>query len=110
MQIKKITYRGGMIEKLSDKDKMDEIVLTGNEIPQNIKEIIEETKITGIGGVYGDHRVGAPIQYDLLIIDFDNKKVTIEAFNISIFLIKTNDPYLKRVFKVLAHFQRLKHK
>ncbi|GBD88561.1 hypothetical protein BMS3Abin03_02497 [bacterium BMS3Abin03] len=110
MKIKKVTYRGGMIEKLSDKIKLDEIVLLGDEIPQNILDVIDETKIIEIGGVYGDDKVGVPILYDLLTIEFDNTIITIEAFNITIFLIKTNDAYIKRVFKVLAQFQRLMRK
>jgi hypothetical protein len=110
MHIRKITYRGGMIEKLSDKDKLDEIVLTEDEIPQNILDVIDETKIYEIEGVYGDDKVGVPIQYGLLSIEFDNNSVTIEAFNITIFVVKTNDPYIKRVFKVMAQLQRLKRR
>lgn len=97
-----------MIEKLSDRNKLEKIVFSEDEIPQNILDIIDETKIVEIGGVYGDEKVGVPIQYDSLIIEFNNTSVTIESFNITIFIIKTNDPYIKRVFKVMAQFKRLK--
>ncbi|GMR25042.1 MAG: hypothetical protein BMS9Abin39_0317 [Ignavibacteria bacterium] len=110
MHINNVTYCGGMIEKLSDKNKLDKIVFSEDEIPQNILYVIDETQIIDISSVYSDEKVGVPIQYDLLSIEFDNTAVTIEAFNIIILIIKTNDPYIKRVFKVIAQFKRIKHR
>lgn len=110
MKINKITYKGGMINKLSEMDALEKIVLEGNDIPDNILKVIEETKIYEIGGSYGDERVGTPVQYDSLLIEHDNKSVSVVSFNIAIFMFKAEDAYIKRVFQVMAQFQLLKRK
>ena len=105
MRINKIAYSGGMINNESEKQKLNKLVFNEDQIPKAINKIIEETKIYEIGGTYGDEKVGYPIQYDKLEIEYENKKTTIEAFNISIFMVYAEDPYIKRVFKVLVQFQ-----
>jgi len=107
MKIKKLTYQGGMIKWLSEVSSLRKIEFAWNEIPDNILKVLEETKIHEIGGTYGDERVGSPIQYDSLLIEYEDKLVSIIAFNIAIFMFKAEDPYIKRVFQVMAQFQIL---
>lgn len=110
MKIKKLTYQGGMINRLSEINSLEKIEFTENDIPDNILKVIEETKIVELGGKYGDERVGAPIQYDSLLIEYDDKSISIVSFNIAIFMFKAEDPYIKRVFQVMAQFQLLRSK
>lgn len=110
MKIKKVTYQGGLINRLSEITSLEKIEFTESDIPDNIIKVIEETKIHEIAGTYGDKNVGNPIQYDSLSIEYGNKVISIVSFNIAIFMFKTEDPYIKRVFQVMAQFQLLQRK
>ena len=101
MIIKRVTYIGGMVKNKSEKDKLAKLEFNENELPKEIFNVIEETKIYEIPGIYGDQKIGNPIQYDRLEIKYENKTVVIEAYNIAIFIYFAEDPYIKRVFKVL---------
>jgi hypothetical protein len=107
MKINRIFYSGGMIKNKFDKEKLVKLEFNENNLPKEISDVIEETKIYEIPGIYGDEKAGNPIQYDKLEIEYENKTIVIEAYNIAIFLFYAEDPYIKRVFKVLAQFQVL---
>ncbi|MFZ0453005.1 MAG: hypothetical protein WCE54_07115 [Ignavibacteriaceae bacterium] len=110
MKIHKITYKNGMIKNLNEKEKMPAYFFDENSLPDNILDLMKQTKIIELGGTYGDPKAGNPIQYDHLTIEHDEGTTTIEAFNISIFLLFAEDPYIKKVFQVLIQFQLLVRK
>lgn len=103
----KITYKGGMIKKLSEKENLPEHVFDETSLPHGIIETLDETRIIDIGGTYGDPNVGNPIQYDHLYIEHEKSDTLIEVYNLSIFIMIAEDPYLHRVFKVMTQFQKL---
>ena len=99
-----------MINKLSEIDALEKVELEWKFIPDNILIVIEENKIYKIGGSHGDEKVGIPIQYDSLLIEYDNNSVSIVSYNIAIFLFKEEDTNIKRVFQIMAQFQLLQRK
>lgn len=105
-----ITYKRGMIKNLKEKENLPIHKYDWDLIPKNILDLIKDNKIMEIGGVYGDPKVGNPIQYDHLTIEYEGKVTTIEAFNITMFLAFAEDPYIKRVFQVLVQFQLMARK
>ena len=71
-------------------------------IPSDIVEAIEKEDLLSLDGVYGDKRVGDPLEYDHLRLIGTHGLVEIVVFNRGITLFTTDNERVVRIHRVLC--------
>ena len=58
MKIESVSYKHGMLKKLSHKKRLRPAYFTGDEIPDEVETIIEKNDILSLSGVLGSKKGG----------------------------------------------------
>lgn len=104
--IRRVIYRSGMLTKATDTSDLVTIVLEGETLSREVVVAIHDNRLLAAGGVYGDPRVGTPIQYDELVFEHAGGKTSIRVFNRAIHLFHTNEEIYARVHRVCAKIEQ----
>lgn len=70
----------------------------GNEIPNEIKLIIEENDILSLSGTFGNKEGGFPVEYEEIKIKSNGKWTSYEVYNKGISMLYSETPELKKLF------------
>lgn len=100
-EISSITFRSGMVDKLSETSKCPAIILNAPEIPADILKQMQEDDYKSLKVRYGDPSLGEPIQYDYLEIASSSGVKTLEVFNRAILLLSNNTDETRRVHRIV---------
>jgi hypothetical protein len=101
-EIHGIVYSRGMLESLADRESCEVYTLYGPEIPRKVLEAIEGNRLLELSGVYGDERLGDPIEYDQLVLETDKGETTIEVYNRGLMLFVADSDEVRRIHRVLC--------
>ncbi len=99
-QISKITYRHGFLDDIEEDADLDETILDGSVVSQDIIMAIHDNEILGASGVYGDPTVGDPLQIDQLEIEHPGGPTKITLYNRAIMLFATNNKFYVQMHRV----------
>jgi len=105
MKIEHISYKRGMIEKPSQRKKIQAWHLNGDKISKEIATLIEENEIMSIQGTIGEKEGGFPIEYEGVRIRAEGKETSFEVYNKGMSMFLNETPELKRVFKLCRKLQ-----
>lgn len=105
--IDRLTYRSGMLNRASDISKLPAVILEGAMVTRDIVVAIYDNHLLQAGGDYGDPRLGAPIQYDELIIEHGQGTTAIRVFNRAIMLFTTHEDIYVRVHRVCCKVEKV---
>lgn len=98
-----------MIKNINEKHNISLNTYNEQDIDNNeILDIIKNTESFKRSQIWGDHKIGKPIEYHKLIIIEDDVKKTFEFFNLGMFYIFNESDELKNIFRVFSHFSSLK--
>ena len=104
--LEQIEYRWGMIEKGMKPENLPVKVWRGAKIPADVRKAINEENILNLGGVYGDRRLGDPVEYDHLRLVLTDDTVEITVFNRGIMLFMSDDERVRRIHRVLCKLDK----
>jgi len=102
--LERVEYRRGMIEAGMTPDDLPLKTWRGPAIPAEIRQAIEVEDLLSLGGVYGDRRVGDPMEYDHVKLIGLGDAVEITFYNRGITLFMTDDEVVRRIHRVLCKF------
>jgi hypothetical protein len=100
--LERVEYRRGMIEAGMTPDDLPLKTWHGPAIPAEIRQAIEVEDLLSLGGVYGDRRVGDPMEYDHVKLIGPDDAVEITFYNRGITLFTTDDEVIRRIHRVLC--------
>lgn len=104
-QIEKIVFRYGQVSKGKDasiQSTVKEIILSGSEISENLRERIQSDDIFSLGESYGDPTTGDPIMFESIKLKTeDGTKMEIEVFNLAILMFTDNKEETRRLFRII---------
>ncbi len=101
-----IEYRKGLLEKGMKADGLPVKVWRGTEIPEDVREAINEENLLNLGGVYGDKNAGDPAEYDHLKLVLNDDTVEITVFNRGITLLMSDDERVRHIHRVLCKLDK----
>ena len=104
--LEQIEYRWGMLEKGMKPEKLPVKVWRGAKIPADVRKAVNEENLLNLGGVYGDKRVGDPVEYDQLKLVLTDDTVEITVFNRGIMLFMSDDERVRRIHRVLCKLDK----
>jgi hypothetical protein len=104
--VRRVTYRSGMLDETMETSDLTTIVLETEELTREILVSILDNGILELGGVYGDLKVGTPIQYDELVFEHGRGKTVVRIFNRAIMLFRSRDDVYVRVHRVCSMIER----
>ena len=104
--LEQIEVRQGMLEKGVKPESLPVKVWRGAGIPADVRKAINEENVLNLGGVYGDRRLGDPVQYDQLRLVLTDDTVEITVFNRGIMLLMSNDERIRRIHRVLGRLEK----
>ena len=102
MEIESISYKHGMLRKLSHKKKLRPICFVGDEIPNEIKVIIEENGILSLSGTFGSKEGGFPVEYKEVKIKANGLWTSYEVYNKGLSMLYSETPELKQLFPLCS--------
>jgi hypothetical protein len=108
--IANISYKGGMLNSVGERKKLQVIKLKGHKIPEEISKQFFEDNIFELAGEYGDPSLGKPIEYKWMQIEFNDRKYEYEVFNLGILMFQSNDEKIKRLMRCMIKVDRLQNK
>lgn len=100
-----IEYRHGMLEKGMRPESLPVRIWRGAKIPADVRKAVNEENLLNLGGVYGDKRVGDPVEYDQLKLVLTDDTVEITVFNCGIMLLVSDDERIRRIHRVLCKLE-----
>ena len=100
--LEQIEYRWGMLEKGMKPGNLPVKVWRGAKIPADVRKAVNEENLLNLGGVYGDKRLGDPVEYDQLKLLLTDDTVEITVFNRGIMLFMSDDERVRRIHRVLC--------
>ena len=103
--VERIEYRRGMLAKGEAPGDLPVTVWQGAEIPRRVLDAIQNERLLDLGGIYGDQRVGDPLQYDQLRLILGDGVVEITFYNRAMALFIAGDEKLRRIHRVLRILQ-----
>ena len=62
--LEQIEYRRGMLDRGVKPENLPLKVWRGAKILADVRKAVNEENLLNLGGVYGDKRVGDPVEYD----------------------------------------------
>ena len=98
--IRRFTYRQGMLDKVADAESLPATVLQGDSLSLDVVDSLFENDLLSLDGEYGIPDAGEPIQYDHLVVETDQKTVDIKVYNRAIMLFCSDDDIYKRIHRV----------
>ncbi len=104
--LERIEYRKGLLEKGMKADGLPVKVWRGTEIPEDVREAINEENLLNLGGVYGDKNAGDPVEYDHLKLVLNDDTVEITVFNRGITLLMSDDERVRHIHRVLCKLDK----
>ena len=104
--LERIEYRKGLLEKGMKADGLPVKVWRGTEIPEDVREAINEENLLNLGGVYGDKNAGDPVEYDHLKLVLNDDTVEITVFNRGITLLMSDDERVRHIHRVLCNLDK----
>ena len=104
--LERIEYRKGLLEKGMKADGLPVKVWRGTEIPEDVREAINEENLLNLGGVYGDKNAGDPAEYDHLKLVLNDDTVEITVFNRGITLLMSDDERVRHIHRVLCKLDK----
>lgn len=105
-EISRITFRSGMVDKISEASRCPAITFTAPEIPSDILKQLQEDDYKSLKIRYGDSSWGKPIQYDYLEIASSSGVKTLEVFNRAILLLSHNSEETRRVHRIVYAMEK----
>lgn len=99
-RIDRIVYRHGLTDGIETEEGLEEIVLEGPAVTEEIVRAIHDNELLGASGMYGDPTVGDPLQVDSLVIVHDGGRTKITVYNRAIMLMGTNEEFYVQVHRV----------
>ena len=102
MQIQSILFTRAMMESPADLEFGETYAAAGKEIPRRVRQAIETSRLLELEGSFGDRRASSPVEYEQLVLETPDRKLTIEVYNRGILLYTTGDPTLRRIDRVLC--------
>ncbi len=107
--VRKIEYVHGMAESLDNPQLLQGRKTTALEqpnIPDEIRQVIEEERIFELQGDYGNPGLGDPIEVDHLLIETDRGLHVLRVFNRGIMLLMTDDEKFRRMHRFFVALDR----
>lgn len=104
--LERIELRQGMLERGMKPESLPMTVRRGARIPAEVRKAINEENVLNLGGVYGDKRLGAPVQYDQLRLILTDDTVEITVFNRGIMLLMSDDERMRRIHRALGRLEK----
>lgn len=95
-----------MINKPSQRKKLNAIYLETGKIPEELASLVQEKEIMKIKGTLGSKDGAVPIEYEEVKIRADGEETTFEIFNKGMSMFTNETPELKRVFEFCCKLQR----
>jgi hypothetical protein len=95
-----------MLEKGMQPENLPVRIWCGAKIPADVRKAVNEENLLNLGGVYGDKRVGDPVEYDQLKLVLTNDTVEITVFNRGIMLFMSDDERVRRIHRVLCKLDK----
>ena len=105
-RIDRVVYRHGLTDDIETEEGLEEIVLEGPAVTEDIVRSIHDNELLGTSGFYGDPTVGDPLQVDHLEISHDGACTKITVYNRGIMLFGTDEPYFVQVHRVCCKIAR----
>ena len=99
-RIDKIIYRHGLTDDIESEQGLEQIILEGTGITDDIVRSIHDNGLIGASGIYGDPTVGDPLQVDHLVIVHGPSSTRITLYNRAIMLFTKTDEYYVQVHRV----------
>ena len=100
--LEQVEYQRGVLEKGMKRDSLPVKVWRGAKIPPDVRAAVNAENLLNLGGVYGDKKVGDPVEYDNLKLVLTNDTVEITVFNRGIALFMSDDERVRRIHRVLC--------
>lgn len=98
--IRRVTYRRGLLEWSDQSAGCGRVVLEGELIPREVVVAIHDNDLLGLEGTYGDPRAGDPAECDELVIEHAVGRTAIVLYNRAIMLFTTDDEIYRRIHRV----------
>ncbi len=105
-RIDRIVYRHGQTHDFETEEGLEEIVLEGPQVTDEVVRAIHDNELLGASGFYGDPTVGNPLQVDSLAISHDGERTEIILYNRVIMLLGTNEAFYVQVHRVCCKIER----
>ncbi len=99
-RIDRIVYRHGFTDDIETEEGLEEIVLEGTAVTEEIARAIHDNELLGASGFYGDPTVGDPLEVDSLEILHDGARTMITVYNRAIMLLASNVEFFTQVHRV----------
>ncbi len=106
-EVRRVTYRRGMIKTRNDRRGLCTTTFEGNRLPQDVRDLVARNALQRAAGIHGDPRLGQPIQYDHLEIEYDGSVAQIEVFNRAIMLFASTNQDIVRIHQVCCRLEDL---
>ena len=109
MEITKIEYTHGMTESSDHLEVIDDrrsMVLDQLSIPEPLIDTMLEEDILVLCGIYGNPKLGNPIEIDILNIETRFGLVEIRVFNRGITMLLMNDEIMGRLHRFFGVLNR----
>ena len=105
-RIKRIVYRGGMVEDLADVSRLETTILEGPSLSTDVADAIHRNRLLELRGEHGNREVGESIQYDHLAVDHEAGRTGITLYNRGIMLFHSDGEIYRRIHRVCCAIER----
>lgn len=107
-KIKRVIYRGGLLKDIT---QVNECLMTAFEegsIPEPIQELIIKNRLYELEshGIHGQPLLANPIQYDKLIIEFEDREISHQFYNLDLVLSLTRSEEYRRLGSVIREIRK----
>jgi hypothetical protein len=100
----KIHYARELINKVGEKNRIPLVTFEEKDISDKVIWILRNNEEFRKTQVFGDPRLGAPIEYEKLVVVDDEGERTFEYFNKGIHYMTQDGEQARQVFQVFAFF------
>ena len=78
-RIEPVSYRSGFVKRLRESRRLPAITFEAADLPEDVVVLVD-AHLLDLGGTYGVHEAGDPIQYEELRIEHDHGEVEIIVY------------------------------
>jgi len=107
-RIKRVIYRGGLLKDITQASDCLMTAFEEGSIPEPIRDKIIENRIFELetDGIHGQPLLANPIQYDKLIVEFEDRQISHQFYDRDLVLSLTKSEEYRRIDSVIREIKR----
>lgn len=107
LRIQSVVYQSGIVEGLRDVHKIERQTVSGDDLTEEIRDLLLLSGAAFLDGTYGDPFTASPIQYDRIAVRTQNDTAVTVCYNRAYNLFRKDSDDLRAIHEALERLNRM---